>query len=338
MAIQAHSLRITDVVAQGKDAILLTLGVDGPLEQQFGFQSGQYLTLGVMVDGDEHWRCYSITSESIAGQPISVLVRRVAGGRVSNWLCDHARAGEEIRVLPPAGHFTLKRPGAPVLLYAGGSGIAPIYALAREALAQGAPRVKMFYANRDRDTAMLLSELQALEQHAAGRLEIQPWYDAEQGLPSAAVLASQAEGLTQADVYLCGPEPFMRAVQASVQAAGLDPQRVHLEDFGAAMESDAGQDAGSGDAAPALLTVQMKGVEHAVPVRDGEMLLAAMLRAGLPAPHACRVGECASCMCRLQEGEVQRLENSVLDDDDVADGWLLACRARAASPTLRIKF
>ncbi|WP_176317947.1 ferredoxin--NADP reductase [Burkholderia vietnamiensis] len=338
MAIQAHSLRITDVAAQGKDAILLTLEVDEPLQQAFRFQSGQYLTLGVTVEGDEHWRCYSITSEPISGQPISVLVRRVAGGRVSNWLCDQARVGEYIRVLPPAGHFTLARPGSPVLLYAGGSGIAPIYALAREALAQGSPRVRMFYANRDRDTAMLLSELQALEQQADGRLEIQHWYDAEQGLPSTALLSAQAEGQAQADVYLCGPEPFMRAVQASVQTAGIAAQQVHLEDFGATMEADAGPTSGAGDAPDALLTVQMKGVDHAVPVRDGEMLLAAMLRAGLPAPHACRVGECASCMCRLQEGEVQRLENSVLDDDDVADGWLLACRARAASPSLRIKF
>jgi len=337
MAKQIPSLTITGVAAQGSQAILLSLGVAAEQQQSFGFRPGQYLTLGVPVQGDELWRCYSITSEPVPGQPISVLVRRVAGGRVSNWLCDHARPGQQLKVLPPAGRFTLARPGQPVLLYAGGSGIAPIFALARQALAQGASRVRMFYANRDRATAMLLEELEAMRARAAGRLEIVYWYDAEQGLPSPSVLAAQAQGLEQGDAYLCGPEPFMRAVNASLQAAGFDTQRVHQEDFGAAVPSDAAPAAEPlGQAAQ--LTVQLKGKTYDVPVSAGETLLAAMLRAELPAPHACRVGECASCMCRLQEGAVHRLENSVLDADDVAGGWLLACRAHAASPMLKVRF
>ena len=336
MAKRAQSLTITNVTAQGSDAILLSLRVDDEQQPKFTFQPGQYLTLAVEVQGDEHWRCYSITSEPVTGQPISVLVRRVAGGRVSNWLCDNARPGLQLQVLPPAGHFTLARPGQPLLLYAGGSGIAPVFALAREALARGAARVRLFYANRDRATAMLLAELQALQDAAAGRLEIVHWYDAEQGLPTQAVLVAQAQGLDQADAYMCGPEPFMHAVGASLQVAGFDAQRVHREDFGAAVEGASEEAAGDGP--EALLTVLMKGQTHAVPVRAGELLLSAMLRAGLPAPHACRVGECASCMCRLQAGEVQRLDSSVLDEDDVAAGWLLACRTRAASPALQVRF
>ncbi|MDE1012499.1 MAG: ferredoxin--NADP reductase [Paraburkholderia fungorum] len=337
MAKQIHSLTITDVVAQGSDAILLSLGVEAGQQQSFCFRPGQYLTLAVSVQEDELWRCYSITSEPVQGQPISVLVRRVAEGRVSNWLCDHAQPGQQIKVLPPAGRFILARPGQPVLLYAGGSGIAPVFALAREALAQGASRVLLFYANRDRATAMLLKELEAMRLRATGRLEIVYWYDSEQGLPSQDVLAAQTRGLEQADAYLCGPEPFMRAVNTSLQAARFESQRMHQEDFGGVVENEAGEeDEPVGD--PAQLTVQIKGKTYTVQVKAGEALLTAMLRAGLPAPHACRVGECASCMCRLQEGEVQRLESSVLDDDDVADGWLLACRARAASSTLKVRF
>jgi 3-ketosteroid 9alpha-monooxygenase subunit B len=336
MAKRTYTLPITSVTPQGSDAILLSLGVDGEQQPHFGFQPGQYLTLAVNVQGDEHWRCYSITSEPAAGQPVSVLVRRVAGGRVSNWLCDNARPGQQLQVLPPAGRFTLARPGQPALLYAGGSGIAPIFALAREALAQGAARVRLFYANRDPATAMLLAELQALHAAAADRLEIVHWYDDRQGLPAQAMLAEQARGLEQADAYLCGPEPFMRAVSAGLRAAGFDAQRVHQEDFGAAVEDAAEETA---DAGPeAQLTVHIKGQPHTVPVHAGELLLTAMLRAGLPVPHACKVGECASCMCRLRAGEVQRLDSSVLDEDDVAAGWLLACRSRAASAALEVRF
>lgn len=336
MATRAQILTVTDVIPQGSGAILLSLrGDDG--QPSPSFQPGQYLTLAAEVDGDELWRCYSITSEPVAGQPVSVLVRRVAGGRVSNWLCDHARPGRRLRVLPPAGRFTLARPGQPVLLYAGGSGIAPVFALAREALAQGAACVRLFYANRDRASAMLLTELRKLQGDATGRLEIEYWYDDEQGLPAQTRLQQQAQGLELADTYLCGPEPFMRAAAAALSAAGFDAKRVHREDFGATLQSADGVVA-SADSPEALLTVQLKSQTHAVPVAPGETLLAAMLRAGLPAPHACQVGECASCMCRLQEGEVLRLDNSVLDEDDVAAGWLLACSSRAASPVLRLRF
>jgi len=333
MVKRAQSLIVTSVTPQGSDAILLGLRGEGE-QESLHFLPGQYLTLAAEVGGDELWRCYSITSEPVVGQPLSVLVRRVAGGRVSNWLCDNASPRQRLQALPPAGRFTLVHAERPVLLYAGGSGIAPVFALAREALVRGAPRVRLFYANRDRAAAMLLSELQALQATAGGRLEIEYWYDAEQGLPTLAVLEQQAHGLEQTDAYLCGPVPFMRSAGDALRVAGFGPERVHQEDFGVVLDEEDAADVGP----DASLTVQLKGQTYTVPVHPGETLLAAMLRAALPAPHACRVGECASCMCRLQGGEVQRLDNSVLDEDDVAAGWLLACSSRAASSALRVRF
>jgi len=331
----AHSLTVTGVAPQGSDAILLSLGFEGTQRQHFAFQPGQYLTLAATVQGDQHWRCYSITSAPEEAEAISVLVRRVAGGRVSNWLCDHAQAGQKLQVLPPAGRFTLARPGQPMLLYAGGSGIAPLFALARQGLLQGASQVRLFYACRDRATAMLVAELQALQAGSAQRLEIHHWYDAEHGLPAQALLGAQAQGLESADVYLCGPDPFMHSVLAGLDTVGFEPGHIYREDFGTAVE---GPEEDGAEGPGAELTVQLKGQTHTVPVRGGQFLLSAMLDAGLTVPHACRVGECASCMCRLVGGEVQRLDSSVLDEDDAADGWLLACRTRAASTQVRLRF
>lgn len=127
----------------------------------------------------------------------------------------------------------------------------------------------------------------------------------------------------------------MHAIQACLPEAGFDPERVHQEDFGAPDE-DAGLDAGP--AREALLRVKIKGKIHEVVVDGGRSLLSAMLNAGLPVPHSCKVGECASCICRLREGDVERLENSVLDADDASQGWIVACRTRALSKTLRVDF
>ena len=330
-----RTLKIVNVSPSGRDAVLLSLNAGGSETQNFQFVPGQYLTLAATVDGNEHWRCYSITSEPRADEPISVLVRRVSGGVVSNWICDNAKTGGEIRVLPPAGRFTLARLNRPLLLFAGGSGIAPIYALARQALVEGVPKVSLFYANRDRGTIMLVEELKVLEKDFKDRFQIKFWIDQEEGLPTVEVLRSAADKFGDADVYLCGPEMFMQAIQATLQQAGFDPDRMYREDFGNLAEhaepsADADQEA--------LMAVEFKGGLRHVAVKEGQSLLSAMLASGLPAPHSCRVGECASCMCRLIEGEVERLENSVLDKDDEAEGWILAFFTPAMSKKLRVRF
>jgi 3-ketosteroid 9alpha-monooxygenase subunit B len=331
----AHTLHISEVLPQGRDAVLLSFVSEDGRAPRFSFRPGQYLTLGADVNGGDQWRSYSITSEPNANRAISVLVRRLAGGLVSNWICDNVRVGQQMRVLPPAGRFTLVRSQEPVLLFAGGSGIAPIFALARQALAEGAPDVSLFYANRDQATAMLVEELEALSKVAKDRFRIRSWLDDRDGLPTQAILHSAVAGFESAHVYLCGPEPFMQAVRTCLLEAGFDSARVHQEVF-AAPDEDAGPD--SGRALEALLTVKIRGKVHEVAVEGGRTLLSAMLNAGLDVPHSCKVGECASCICRLREGDVERLDNSVLDDDDVYKGWIVACRTRALSKTLRVDF
>lgn len=329
----AHSLPITAVAAQGQDGMLISFGVQAAQQERFGFKPGQYLTL-CGGEGQAIWRCYSITSDPLVRDCISVLVKRVPGGVVSNWLCDHASVGRQIEVLPPAGSFLLAHPDQAVLLYAGGSGIAPIYALARQALASGSGRVRLFYANRHAATVMMRQELAELQTAYPERFSVMYWHDDERGLPTAADVLAIADGLHDADGYICGPDPFMRAVHGVLEKDGFDCARLFKEDFGAAIEAPAPDT----DVDQACLTVQISGQTHQVDVGKGETLLAAMLRAGLNAPHACKVGECASCTCRLEAGKVNRLENSVLDEDDVEEGWLLACRSFADSTALTIRF
>lgn len=337
----AHDLKVASVASQGTDAVLLSFALSADQEAPFGFVPGQYLTIAAGPAGNEQWRCYSLTSDPQDRARISVLVRRVRDGLVSNWLCDHARAGQELQVLPPAGRFTLRQPGQPALLFAGGSGIAPIFSLARQALLDGAPRVGLFYANRDRATAMLMDELEQLKAFYADRLDLRCWYDAEQGLPTAPAIAACAAHTAAPDAYLCGPEPFMHSVQGVLSAAGMEAGHILCEEFAtdpvAQTASAAGEESDKAEDC-AVLSVRLKGQLHQLPAQKKDTLLNAMIKAGLPVPHACKVGECASCMCRLVSGDIERLSSSVLDDDDVEAGWLVACRTRAVGAEVSIKF
>ncbi len=336
----AQALTVSTVIPQGSDAALLCFALNDAQRSPYAFTPGQYLTLEGGPDDNRQWRCYSITSDP-AEAWISVLVRRVAGGLVSNWLCDHVRPGATLRVFPPAGHFTLRQPGQPLLLFAGGSGIAPIFSLARQALNEGAPTVTLFYANRNAGTAMLMDELADLTARFGDRLQLRLWYDEIDGLPQTSDIAGLMPPAYAGDVYLCGPDAFMQLVQRSLTDAGCAAERILCEEFVLADDASNAAD-GDGDsaenAAVTTLQVTLKGEVHHIPVRARETLLAAMMSAKLPVPHACKVGECASCMCRLESGDIERLSNSVLDEDDEASGWLLACRTHALSASVSVRF
>lgn len=86
------------------------------------------------------------------------------------------------------------------------------------------------------------------------------------------------------------------------------------------------------------LVVELGGKRHELTCARTEPLLDAMLRAGLEAPHSCRMGECGSCMCTLLSGAVHLRNNDVLDTDDLRQGWILACQAIADSPSVRVRF
>jgi 3-ketosteroid 9alpha-monooxygenase subunit B len=84
--------------------------------------------------------------------------------------------------------------------------------------------------------------------------------------------------------------------------------------------------------------VELDGEHHAIRCSRDEPLLTAMLRAGLKAPHSCRMGECGTCMCTLIEGKVHLRNNEVLDSNDLAQGWILACQAIADTAVVKVKF
>ena len=337
---RARTLKVARITPEGSEATLVTFQLQGDDLKKFQFQPGQYLTSSVDIDGAAHWRCYSITTQPSDLPNISVLVKRVANGRVSNWICDNLRPGDPLDVLPPAGRFTLRSRSRTLAMYAGGSGIAPIYALARQALQDQKTRLILFYANRDRAATMLQAEIDSLRERMNGRLDVRYWFDAETGHPTPEHLGELASGLKDGDVYLCGPDAFMQATVAGLHLAGFDSERIYKEDFGAAVadSDDTSADDAGFDGSERTLQVQVSGVRHTVAVKIGQTLLSAMLNAGLQVPHACKVGECASCICRLEEGEVQQMENSVLDDDDVAQGLVLACQSRPISESVRIRF
>ncbi|MFA1551007.1 2Fe-2S iron-sulfur cluster-binding protein [Actinomadura chokoriensis] len=333
----ALKARVVEVVHETADAHSLVLEPAEGDRDRFTYRPGQFLT--VRVPAGDGWaaRCYSLCSSPLTDDRLKVTVKRVAGGLGSNWICDNVASGDVLEVLRPAGTFTPASLDDDLLLVAGGSGITPVMSILKSCLAGGSGKVALLYANRDERSVIFADELRELTERHPERLTVVHLLESVQGLPTPAVLRSLAAPYTGRQAFVCGPEVFMDLVTGTFTDLGV---RVHVERF-FSLEGDpfeepeeAAED--TGDAGE--IEVEMDGETRTVPWPKSERLLDALLRAGVDAPFSCREGSCSACACVVQEGEVTLDANTVLDEQDLADGLILACQARPVTDRLKITY
>ena len=345
-----HRLRVARVVHETEDARSFVLDVPEELRSGFEYRAGQFCTFRVHIDGATLHRCYSMSSAPGVDADLVVTVKRVPGGAVSNWLIDRLVAGDEVEVSQPAGVFQLTGSTAPLVAFAAGSGITPIMSLLRATLAGSRRRVRLLYANRDRDATIFLDELTRLERDSEGRLEVQHHWDVEHGfVDAAAVRRFSGEDLPDAELYVCGPTPFMDVVEGALLGAGAQSDRIHIERFtpssevlgpdSTGAEPLAGPRRDQADASgTTTVTVEVEGRSGTTAHRPGTTILQTARQLDLDPPSSCEAGNCATCMARVVEGTVTMHVNDALTDAEVEEGWVLTCQAVPTSPTVHVVY
>eukprot|EP01032_Pedospumella_encystans_P035979 gene35979-40687_t len=203
----SFELTVSEVVEETADAHSITFSVPEDHAELFDFKPGQFLTVAVPSDQTGvAARCYSLSSSPLTrADGLTITVKRTAEGYASNWICDHLRQGDTMRVLPPSGIFTPASLDADLLLLAGGSGITPILSITRTALAQGSGRVVVFYANRDERSVIFAGELTRLAAGHPARLQVIHWLESVQGLPTGEQMKAFAAGYPAYDAVVGGP-------------------------------------------------------------------------------------------------------------------------------------
>jgi 3-ketosteroid 9alpha-monooxygenase subunit B len=336
-----HPLRVAEVVQETADARSLILEIPEALRPRFAYRPGQFLTFRVPVDGKRLVRCYSLASSPDVESVHKVTVKRVAGGRVSNWMNESVRAGDVLEVMPPAGRFLLTEGRGEVVLFGAGSGITPVISILKSALAAGRP-ARLLYANRDRGSVIFRDELAALAARHGDRLRVVHRLDVEDGYCDAAAVRAFAGGAADADHYVCGPAPFMDLVERELLAGGVPRERLFIERFeyagDVAAEAAARPGAGAVTDGAAVAVIRLDGAEREVEVKPGETIVQAARRAGLEPPTSCEEGYCACCMARLREGTGEMKTNDVLTPSQLAEGWVLTCQLCPTSKRLRVEY
>ncbi|BCQ63263.1 toluate 1,2-dioxygenase electron transfer subunit [Pseudomonas sp. Boi14] len=213
----------------------IALSIKGEALNQLAFLPGQYVNLG--VPGSEQTRAYSFSSLQRDGE-VSFLIRNVPGGLMSSFLTGLAKAGDSMTLAGPLGSFYLRDIRRPLLLLAGGTGLAPFTAMLEKIAEQGSehPLHLIYGVTNDFD----LVELERLEDFAARIPQFS--FSAcvanpESQYPRKGYVTQHIEPahLNQGDVdiYLCGPPPMVEAVSQFIREQGIAPANFYYEKFAA---------------------------------------------------------------------------------------------------------
>jgi 3-ketosteroid 9alpha-monooxygenase subunit B len=331
-----HALTVKRITRETADAVSLAFDVPSQLRDRYRYEAGQFLTLRLRVDGAKHLRCYSMSSAPDEDADLQVTVKRVPGGVVSNWLNDGVVEGDEIEASVPSGDFVLRDSGRDLVAFAGGSGITPVFSLAKAALASTDRKVRVFYANRTQDSIIFRDAVDLLMERSGGRLDVRHHVDDLHGVVDDDEIAEFLGADVSAEFYVCGPAPFMDAVDQALREREVPAAHVHVERF---TPPDASEDDEIGGAALHAEVTAVCGAKKVIARRRGSSTLLQTARAaGLRVPSACEVGECASCMARVVVGAAVMRRNTALTPEEVAEGWVLTCTAEPTSPFVTVVY
>lgn len=297
--------RIVAVRPETSDAATIVLR---PGAAWRGHVPGQYLRLGVDVEGVRHWRAYSITSRP--DEPdgtVSVTVTAIPDGVVSGHLVHRARAGELVHLEAAAGDFTLPTTPPPrVLFVTAGSGLTPVLGMLRSRL-DDLPDVVVVHSVRTADDVIAGEELRRLA--ASGRIRLVERHTATAGRLDAAQLHELVPDLAERETWACGPGGLLDRLEEHLAAHDL-LDRLHVERFRPVVI-----EAGDGG------TVNFRGSDREAATDGTTSLLDAGEDAGVLMPSGCRMGICFGCVVPLRSGAVRDLRTGEVtvaaDGDDV---------------------
>lgn len=314
-----------------------TFCFQSPSGAMFTYLPGQFLTLELPVPGGPLYRTYTISSSPSRPMSITVTVKAQENSIGTRWMLDSLKPGMTVKAGAPAGSFSSHCHPAPKYLFiSAGSGITPMMSMTTWMFDAGRPADIVFVNCARRPSEIIFRE--RLE-HMASRVPgidlkfvvegtdlYHPW-TGYQGLFNQLMLGLMAPDYLEREVFCCGPEPFMQAVREALTGLGYDMERYHQESFQPSL-ADATEDPVEGDVVPdeaaaAEIGFTLSGVTQSCTETD--TILATARAAGLNIPSGCTFGVCGTCKVRKVSGQVHMVHNGGITDEDIDDGYVLAC-------------
>ncbi len=341
-----HQVRCLKVIQETHDVKTFCFGMQQPV--LFFFKPGQFVTLELAIDNEQVMRSYTISSAPSIPYSFSITVKRVPGGKVSNWLHDNLNAGDSLTVHGPVGQFNCSDfPAEKVLLLSGGVGITPVMSMARWFFNTNSDVDMAFvHSARSPEDIIYRAELDYMSTRIDNfrlhviceRIPVGQAWSGYRGYLNRELLQLIAPDFIEREIFCCGPAVYMRAVREFLQNADFDMSRYHEESFGgdivnkeAVAESLAAETATAPPESSELLAVHFRTSNKTIMVAPGTTLNEAAASASLKIPKACGMGICGTCKVRVLDGQTEMNHNGGIDEEEIAEGYVLSCCAQIQS-------
>jgi stearoyl-CoA 9-desaturase NADPH oxidoreductase len=312
--------RVVSVTPETRDAATVVIR---PGRGWQGHVPGQYIRIGVDVDGVRNWRAYSLTSAVDAHDGlISITVKAIPDGKVSNHVVRALRPGTLVHLDQATGEFILpaRRP-ARALFVTAGSGVTPVMGMLRNHLHELRDVVVVHSAPTEPD---VIFAAQLRDWASAGRIRLIERHTDRDGMVGTADLDELVPDWRFRETWACGPTGLLDALEEHWAQAGL-ADRLHTERFRPVVVAE-----GEGG------TVTFAGQGVTVEADGATPLLDAGEEAGVLMPSGCRMGICFGCVVPLREGAVRDLRNGELTVATPGDGVRIQTCISAAAGACEI--
>lgn len=343
-------LTIKSIQPQTEQAICIAFDLAPEQFDAFQYQPGQHLTIRHLTDAGELRRCYSICSDN--QEDMSIAIKKIDHGQFSVWANENLKVGDVLEVMPPQGIFFQKAAkvgGQHYLGFAAGSGITPILSIVKSVLNhQSEATFTLIYGNRSWKQTMFSEQIMDLKDRFKERLHLVNIFSRElndSSIFNGRIDADKLQQLFQANListdidhcFACGPEEMMTAVETILPIFGIQPNHIHTERFNTGIARATTQQIES--RSEERVNIILDGRELMIEVsKQDDSILDAALRAGADLPYACKGGVCATCKCKVLEGQVEMAVNYSLEEDEIQKGYVLSCQARPTTSNVRLSF
>jgi ferredoxin-NADP reductase len=345
VAVLPETRDVTTFVFQGVNPLL------------FNYKPGQFVTLELPIDGKTIRRSYTISSSPSRPHAISITVKRVPDGLVSNWLHDNMRVGFRFNLSGPSGEFTaFDAPAPKILLIAAGSGVTPIMSILRW-IADTSSHADVVFLNNIRtpEDVIFARELAHIETRLGPLLKLgiipaiaepsHAWTGKVSHFTEE-LLRELAPDFLERETFVCGPPGYMDLVRKTLEGMGYPMPRYHQESFGAPPAERAGLAGASkptterpiaaASAKPAVeagskVEIVFSKSAKTVSATTDDFILDLADDAGVKLESSCRAGNCGTCKVKLLEGHIEMDGQQALSETDLEDGYVLLCIGRATS-------
>jgi ring-1,2-phenylacetyl-CoA epoxidase subunit PaaE len=299
---------------------------------------------------------------------MEIIVKKEEEGFASRHLFEKVEAGDELRVMRPQGRFTIKLDAGKkraFYLIAAGVGITPMLSIAKTVLEEEPmSSVFLLYGNRNEKTIIRKREIDQLARRYSGQFFVShalsrplpmgsngtagmlPTYFGPEGngwikgriderILERFLAENERPGL-ESHFFICGPQGMMQTSRDTLEKRNVNPGNIHIEYF---TSTDLPHEqTNSNQVAEAKLKVHLDGQEFDTVVPEGKKILDHLIEEQLDPPYSCTSGSCSTCMAKLLKGTVEMEVCLALDEEEIAEGYILTCQSHPTSEELEITY